>query len=471
MPALSSSRHDQFFCPGNASTYPIVRNIRAGSYAALAETIMLKILIVYWNNAPTMRITTQDHLYCFERHLEHEITYLNVEEDVDESALRKSDFDIIIFHDLFFCGRWGGPPLFNRLCAKIDVLREYNAVKLAIPQDEFISADLLCEFINDFDVHAVFSVTPPSEWPKVYRDIDRDKIRLYAVLTGYLESETLAAIDALDSNPSGERPIDIGYRAGGRNWRQASWLGRHGMLKIEIADQFSNAAPAHGLRTDISTRSEDTFAGKDWYKFLLRCKYTIGLEGGASILDWDGTIRPKTLAFVEQHPNSTLEEIEAACFPGLDGTLALFALSPRHLEACATRTCQILIEGEYNGVLEPWRHYIPVKRDFSDLDAVLKLLEQDELRERLVKQAYQDVVESDRYTYKRFAEFVIAEARAIKPEMLDGALRNIARVPAHRTKPRREVEPEYSGSISEQPRADSLLRRVIRRVRRTVRAG
>ncbi len=431
---------------------------------------MLKILIVYWNNAATMRITTQDHLYCFERHLNHEITYLNVEDDVDEGALRDSDFDIIIFHDLFFCGRWGGPPLFHRLCAKIDLLREYRAVKLAIPQDEFISADLLCEFINDFNLDAVFSVTPPSEWPKVYRDVDRDKVRFYPVLTGYLEHETLAVIQTLEAAYSGERPIDIGYRAGGRNWRQASWLGRHGMLKIEIADRFAAAAAGHGLRTDISTRSEDTFAGQDWYKFLLRCKYTIGLEGGASILDWDGTIRPKTLAFVEQNPEATLEEIEAACFPGLDGTLALFALSPRHLEACATGTCQILIEGHYNGVLEPWRHYIPVKRDFSDLDVVLKLLEQDELRERLVKQAYQDIVESNHYTYKKFADFVVEEARAIRPDMLDGSLRNTRRVPVNRTKPPREIEPAPP-KAADRPIGVSFFRRAIRRVGKAMRVG
>jgi hypothetical protein len=431
---------------------------------------MLKILIVYWNNAPTMRITTQDHLYCFERHLNHEITYLNVEDDVDEGALRDSDFDIIIFHDLFFCGRWGGPPLFHRLCAKIDILREYRAVKLAIPQDEFISADLLCEFINDFDVDAVFSVTPPSEWPKVYRDVDRDKVRFYPVLTGYLEHETLAVIHALEAASSGERLIDIGYRAGGRNWRQASWLGRHGMLKIEIADRFANAATGHGLRTDISTRSEDTFAGQEWYKFLLRCKYTIGLEGGASILDWDGTIRPKTLAFVEQNPEATLEEIEAACFPGLDGTLALFALSPRHLEACATGTCQILIEGDYNGVLEPWRHYIPVKKDFSDLDVILKLLEQDELRERLVKQAYHDIVESDRYTYKKFAEFVVEEASTIRPDMLDGSLRNTRRVPVNRTKLPRKIEPDHP-KAADRPVGVSILRRAIRRVGKAMRVG
>lgn len=389
---------------------------------------MYNILVVYWNNMPSMRITTHDHLYCFERYLNHNIYYLNLEDQSFPVLEGGGDFDLIIFHDLFFCGRWGGPPLFNKFREKCAVLKDHPAVKIAVPQDEFISADLLCEFINEFDVRVVFSVTPESEWPKVYRDIDRDRVKLYCVLTGYLDDNTLGRISALAQEAPSDRPIDIGYRAGGRNWRQASWLGRHGILKIEIADRFNAAAPLHHVSTDISTRSEDTFIGEDWYHFLLRQKYTIGLEGGASILDWDGTLRVKTLEYVERNPEASLEQIERECFPGLDGTLALFALSPRHLEACATRSCQILIEGEFNGVLEPWRHYIPLKRDFSDLDEVLEIVRRDELREKIVEQAYQDVVASGRYTYRAFARFVIAETEKAFPELLQATDRRARKI-------------------------------------------
>jgi hypothetical protein len=384
---------------------------------------MYNILVIYWDNMPKMRITTHDHLYCFNRYLDHNVYYVNLEDQTLPALVHNIEFDIIIFHDLFFCGRWGGPPLFNKLRAKIDFLRHHSAVKIAVPQDEFISADLLCEFINDFNVRAVFSVTPESEWPKVYRDIDRDKVKLYCVLTGYLDDATLGRISDLAKEAPVDRPIDIGYRAGGRNWRQASWLGRHGILKIEIAERFNAAARRHGVKADISTRSEDTFIGEDWYRFLLRQKYTVGLEGGASILDWDGTIRIKTLNYVEQHPEASLIEIEQECFPGLDGSLALFALSPRHLEACATRSCQILIEGAFNGVLEPWRHYIPLKRDFGNLDEILEIVKRDELRSKIVENAYQDIVASGGYTYREFARYVIAETEATAPELRDRSRR------------------------------------------------
>jgi hypothetical protein len=39
-------------------------------------------------------------------------------------------------------------------------------------------------------------------------------------------------------------------------------------------------------------------------------------------------------------------------------------------EACMMRTAQVLLEGYYNGIFEPWKHYIPIKKDCSNLDQV-----------------------------------------------------------------------------------------------------
>jgi hypothetical protein len=377
---------------------------------------MLNILVLYWDNMPRMRTTTHDHLYCFDRYLDHRVYYLNLESETLPWYATQVAFDIIIFHDLFFCGRWGGRVLFEKLCRRIPASAIVSAVKIAVPQDEFVSADLLCECINAFGIEAVFSVSPASEWPKIYRDIDRSRVRLYEVLTGYIEELTLARIESIVATAPPRR-TDIGYRAGGRSWRQAAWLGRHGVLKIEIGEVFAHKAPSYGLSTDISSRSEDVLMADDWYRFLASCKYTIGLEGGASILDWDGELRLATFAYVEAHPQASLDEIEAACFPGRDGELALYALSPRHLEACATRTCQILIEGAYNSVLEADRHYIPLRRDFRNLDEVLTIVKSDDQRQPIVDAAYCDIIESGSYTYRRFAEFILAEAVKLKPEL------------------------------------------------------
>jgi hypothetical protein len=280
---------------------------------------------------------------------------------------------------------------------KVQKIRDLPSVKVALPQDEYIYTDLLSNFINEFSIDYVFSVAPETEWPKIYRTVDFNKVKFFRVLTGYLEDTTVRRINALAKREQA-RPIDIGYRA---KW-PAPWLGRHGHLKGRIGDLFQQEAPKKGLVTDISSQREDTFLGDDWYRFLLRSKYTIGVEGGSSILDHDGSIKKKTEEYLAQHPEASFEEVEDACFPDLDGSFRLFAISPRHLEACATRTCQVLVEGNYNGVLAPGVHYIELKKDFSNVDQVLETIKADNLREQITERACCDIVESEKYTYRKF---------------------------------------------------------------------
>jgi hypothetical protein len=71
-----------------------------------------------------------------------------------------------------------------------------------------------------------------------------------------------------------------------------------------------------------------------------------------------------------------------------------------------TRTAQILVEGEYNGILMPWRHYIPLKRNFSNLNEVILILEDETKRIEIAENAYNDIVRSHKYTYRRFIEFI-----------------------------------------------------------------
>ena len=310
--------------------------------------------------------------------------------------------------------------MFRTIVKKVRPLKDSPAVKVILPQDEFYYTSAVCDFINEFGIEHVFSVAPESEWRKIYRTVDAAKVKFHQVLTGYLEKGTLKRIERM-SEVVRARDLQIGYRA----WRAEPWLGRHGYLKTRLAEVFQQEATARGIRADISTRVEDTLHGDSWYKFLFRCKYTIGVEGGASILDWDGRAREKTDRYVSQHPNATFEDVEAACFPGLEDSLRLFAISPRHMEACATRTCQILIEGDYGGMLVPGKHYIELKRDFSNLEDVFVQLQDDALRATIVERAYQDVVGSGNYLYEGFVKQILTTSLGTIPERTLSQNRNI----------------------------------------------
>ena len=148
--------------------------------------------------------------------------------------------------------------------------------------------------------------------------------------------------------------------------------------------------------------------GDAWYDFLLKCKYMPGVEGGSSILDWDGSLFDKVKAYLGVNPSADFDAIEENCIPaGKDGELSVIALSPRHLEACMTKTCQILVEGTYNGILISGTHYISLKKDFSNIDEVVEHIIKDDIRETLVEAAYSDIVLSGKYSYRGFVDFIL----------------------------------------------------------------
>ena len=311
--------------------------------------------------------------------------------------------------------RWF-PEREPRLASVCAPLARMAPTRVALPQDDFIRTDLVAEFMEKLAVTHVFTPVPPSEWKKVYRRMDLDRVRFASALTGYLDEAEVARIAQIgDENP--ERDIDIGYRA----WHAEPWLGRQGQLKTRIADVFLADAPSLGLNVDISTREDDKLYGDDWNRFLVRSKYTLGVEGGSSVLDHDGSVAACSTQYLKDKPDASFEEVESACFPGRDGELGLSALSPRHLEACAARTCQILVRGDYDGILQAGRHYLAVEPDFSNVPEVLETLRRDDRRAAIVDAAYRDVVASGRWTYRRLVDDVLAAADDSRPAPAQGS--------------------------------------------------
>lgn len=377
------------------------------------------LLVVYALAQHPLRSSVADHLYSFRRHSRLPVTYFNAAVREAPRWMRGRRFDAILFHTSFLSARWD-PETFGHVRRSAQPLLDIDAPRLAMPQDEFIHTDALADFVREASVSHIYSVADSSQWPLIYSGVDLSGVEMHRVLTGYLEAETLARIErALD--PARPRSITIGYRA----WEAAMWLGRHGRLKADIAEAVRAAAAERAITVDISTSEQDTILGDDWHRFLAGCAYTIGVEGGATVLDRDGSIRDRTEAFLRRNPAAAFETVEAACFPGEDGRdgFRLTAISPRHLEACATRTCQILVEGDYNGILEPDVHYLPLRPDLSNLDEVLDEVSADDRRAEIVERAWRDVAASGRYTYAHMVREV--ELTGIDPAPVERRRRHL----------------------------------------------
>lgn len=376
-----------------------------------------QVLVVYAYHRYPARVTTWDHLYCFARSPHCVATYLNLRYRRVSRRLLRRRFDLVVFDTTFLGQRWSRER-FRQVAQRALPLRDLDAVKVMIPQDEFLNTDLLCDFVNDMGINHVFTNLAPADWTRVYDRVDHAGVGFTRVLTGYLEPRTVDRIARLAARAPA-RDLDIGYRAAA-----FPWFGRHGMNKVWVAERVRDKAQALGLTVDLDERQRGETGrlhGDAWYAFLLRCRYTLGAEGGTSVHDRDGAIRARTEDYLARHPGADFAEVEAACFPGRDGDFDLRALSPRHLEACATRTCQILLEGAYDGILEPGRHYLELKADYSNLDEVMRQVAEDSTRLALVDRAHADVVASGRYGYDAFVRQVLERALGGRPRVTASA--------------------------------------------------
>lgn len=355
------------------------------------------VLVLYYTRGVwPLRDTIRTHLYCWRHYGRHRAFYVNVAFGFPERLLDRIRFDAVILHTIYLSMRWS-PAIFAQytgLCASIV---SWDCTKIAMPQDEFIHTGLLDGYLDETGVQHVLTCAEPDDWPTIYPRMTAKGARFRTILTGYLDEHTVERIDGLAAEVT-ERRIDIGYRA----WRAQYWLGEHGMLKVWLAERFAKAAAEGGLTADISVEEADVLNGDDWFRFLLECRTTPGVEGGASLCDHDGAIKARVEAYLETHPDAPFEEVRDACFPDADGTLGLACLSPRHLEACATRTCQLLVRGHYNGLLVADRHYIPVEPDWSNLDEVIAKVRDDALVADIARNAYEDVIANPVASYRHF---------------------------------------------------------------------
>jgi hypothetical protein len=363
----------------------------------------MRILVVHSFADTRVRGGINEHLYSFKNYSDAQCYYLNSAYGIP-GYISRIDFDLIVYFDTF-CNklRWMRPD-WKKAYGTLINLKGY---KIAIPQDEYFFSDRLNEFFLNFGIKTVFTCLNQPDWKKVY-PLDKSGLDYYfTVYTGYID-EAASERQVKLMRRHRLRPIDLGYRARKAPYR----TGRFGMIKWQLTEKFLDPPIKHGLKFDLSNNENDTFYGDRWYKFLGDCRVVLGCESGASLHDPDGSLTLKLEQYIKKHPEANFNEAETACFPGLDGNLDLFTLSPRHFEACITRTCQALVEGQYGGIFKPGIHYIEIKKDWSNITNVIKQIEDVDYCERIADNAYRDIVETGLYTYRNYVQMILNHVKS-----------------------------------------------------------
>ena len=355
-----------------------------------------RILVLYRLHYPLhkLRLSSLQQLQALEKSSSsYEIVYFNAVFGVP-SWFKNLDFDVIILSTLFLGMRWF-PRYFQQWKQTMKWIAEFDCLKIAIPQDEYDHAHTLDDWLYDWNVQIIFSNFDDTYRETLYPKMHQ-KAEFHHCYTGYINQDT---VDENSLKPISQRPLDIVYRARHLPY----WFGGYGQFKHTIAEKVTDYAPEHGLNIDISTNTDDTITGSEWIQFMASSRATIGCESGVSALDPRGEIKSSIMQWQQQEPNLSFENASKRLPVGWDD-YEFLAIGPRHFEAVMTKTCQILIRGDYSGVLEADKHYIPVEHDFSNLDAVLQKLKDDTYIQQMVDTAYNDIACNDAYTYEAFAE-------------------------------------------------------------------
>ena len=161
-------------------------------------------------------------------------------------------------------------------------------------------------------------------------------------------------------------------------------------------------------RLDITSAPEARINGPGWIDFLAASKATLGVESGSNLFDFDGSVEQWCRDFEAAHPDADhrceqfYRQAHAEHLFRFEGNVDYAQVSPRHFEAAAARSVQVLYEGRYSDIFRPGEHYLPLRRDLANLGEVVDALADERRCAEITERAFDEIVRNPRYGYEAF---------------------------------------------------------------------
>lgn len=334
--------------------------------------------------------TIIDHATSFKKYSRHNIFYVNPVRREKPEWLNLSKFDVLVIHySIYVLGDHYINPSWRHS------IRVSPAVKIQFIQDEYRRVNEFIDRIKELDIDILYTCFPEQEIERVYPADKLPGVTKINTLTGYVPSYLENRVPDLRSR----RPIDVGYRGRGEGFW---WLGTLYQEKSIIGKEFLRRATKTELTCDISTREEDRIYGGRWVQFLRQCRCTLGTESGAGVIDFTGQIEDRVRQYCEQHPSVTFEEVRMRFFKDIEGQIRMNQISPRVFESIGCGCGLILFEGEYSKILTPDVHFIPLKKDFSNIEYIFDKIRDRAFIRAMAERSYEDILRSGTYSYRTF---------------------------------------------------------------------
>ena len=348
----------------------------------------LRILVVSTFDGTSASVI-RDYLLAFRAHSRHD--YFHVFDGwLLDRALDLSSFDVVL---VFWSVQLLGPDLSERA---LDRLRAAPAAKVLFLQDEYRDVRAVNAVMARLGVRVMFTCVAEKDHELFYpKALIPSLEATYTVLPGYVP-DSLAA-QPLDL--SAPRRWDVGYRS-----RELPfYLGDLAREKVLIAEAVRGAAAGGRLEVNLSTREEERLYGARWVEFLRSCRSVLGTPSGASVVDFDGSVRRACERYAALTPAATYDEVKRLFFGDLDGKVVIETISPRVFEAAALGCALVQYEGSYSGLVLPDVHYVPLRRDHANLGEVADRIRDRAFCARIARQTHADLIASGLHGYRAFA--------------------------------------------------------------------
>ena len=230
-----------------------------------------------------------------------------------------------------------------------------------------------------------------------------------------------------------KRLVDVGTRS----HRYSPHVGddeRNRLLEY-FTDIVSNK---FNLQCDVDTSTR--FNREGWATFLNQCKATIATEAGSFYLQRDDALVTEINRFLRKNSKklilerkSLLRAIARVFFlKFIKNKIKEYFITPddldknadfkiiydqiikkyqpcleysktissRHFDAIGSKTLQILTPGRYADILKPYEHYLPLSKDFSNIEEIIASVKDKEMYTRITEAAYEHVISSHTYQHR-----------------------------------------------------------------------
>lgn len=401
--------------PASKQVPPVIAQVIVPSSPTRSERDRQRIRILFMCDYNVRSAPANcDFINAFLRYSKHELVVVSCLGGLPKEV-KMRDFDVVAVH---FSLTLALDSYITPAMRK--EMSEFQGLKMLFIQDEYRFIDRTVDAIEETGISVVFTVTKPSETLKVYPADRVENVHFEHILTGYVPRW----LTQYAAKPFHKRKYDVTYR--GRSY--PAWHGQPGRDRIIIGEKFLKEAGRYRLKCNIKWDEKSRLYGAFWVEFLRESRAQLCTESSIGVYDRDGVVSSKTETYVDmlytpEDKNKMSEgdyrEIKDKFFKDREGEIDSSVISPRAFEAVAIRTLLIMYEGEYSGIFQPWRHYVPLKKDHSNMAEVVGVLKDHKRSAEIIANAYGEIAENPAYQYKtlvgRFDELV---REKLEPEML-----------------------------------------------------